>query len=494
MYGNLSHAQRSPEIAEIAATSASSASVPAPVLAPMEAAIDSHLAAESATTSHRTLPTTPDPRLFGQWADDADAITAAPRLDVRLPPALSGFQEHVDSYNALPVDDRDHQPRLQALNALDRSVYGWFRENSGPNLSAVPHAQDMRHLLDHSHGEFSNIANSLRQKNIDGTSQELPIDTSQMNPQQQADARKLWNSLSNQNGALHVSAEDPAFEARTYGNLAKIMQGQRGRQMLSLLDEGNSETHGVDIVSGDGHRTQEAGSCGADLTRRPARRGPVGLWEKAADKMNPHRHDAKYPPIDGSAASVAAAMDNVLDPDKRSQMKGVQLGNGRYKRGSGTGATVTMGPAKDPRSLDAAGNEVISPDFMVLAHELGHAAKMTTGTRANMEIDHMVPAGERANWAHRSEEVLNVHGIENPLRTEHGMQARGPYAQTLKAARNKEISEKVNQGLANPSLNEAQRSDLLKLARGRQNDLSDDTIYEAKLQSVDAELARHAQS
>lgn len=473
-------------------------SAPSAPSVPSDSSASSAGVKESGGTTKGARDGAPLSSVFGQYAADAaDAADsaagpggAAPRLDVKLPPSLSSFGRQIDQYNALPVDESSHQAQLRALNQLDTSAYAWFGANPSRNLNEQPDARHLRRMLEATQSEHTGIVNTIRQGTVDGSRNELPLDTSGFTPQQEDQATKLWGSLAKQQGHLKVSGEDPAFEARTYGNLARLLQGDHGRDLVSYLDQGNAAAPDVRIQPGDRLRNVATNQEAADLKlRRPRRNKLLSLVDRAWTQLP--RDKKKYPPLGASGDAVGEYMDTVLHPDSPHHAKGLRIRDRRYLRNTGSGSDLMM-PLQhsDPRSVDDDGNEVITPEFVALAHELGHSAKVRGGARASdLGAPQIDPAERNADWSNSAEELINVRGVENPVRAEHGVPERGRYADNIKSRRLNELTGQVNSAiLKNPDIGWDDRDALLRLARGG-NQLMDDTFYQERKQAITAKLA-----
>ena len=455
-------------------------------------------AAQAAQDPQRMTP------VFGQYAEN-DGITAAgsssaaaaARLRTNLPPGMTSLHAQIAQYNGLKPDADDHQPQLRALNQIDRSVYAWFRENRGENLNEVPHANEMRDLLGGTSREHQGIVREIRQNVRSGKGTELPIDTEGMDAAQLGAAQNLWGSIARQEGRIkvHATAKDGdtevdaqaahhGFEDRSYANLAKIMQHDHGRGALSYLNQGDDPRHDVDIRPGKNPDTAASQPADADLAFRKDK----NRWQRAASAVGRSLHIGKppgtYPDLNGSTDLPGDYMRGTMNPPPGD--KGFRVDGRRYKRSAGSGSTIRMpAEAGERRSLGPDGSEIISPEFVVLGHELGHATRMRGGANAGNLDAGRVYKGEKPGQWKDAEEYINVNGSENPLRAEHGVPERGPYLSTVLTKRNDEIMRRAIAAMQQEGLDDAGKQQLGAFTKNGKA-LSDDAAYKTRLRELDA--------
>lgn len=162
-------------------------------------------------------------------------------------------------------------------------------------------------------------------------------------------------------------------------------------------------------------------------------------------KRLPGRQGAK-----AIADSAAGFIEQLLaeaskKPGKRpSEFK---AGEQRYGRGTGKEAAAVVSRAevlveKREYLSTAQGFEVLTPTFITLMHELGHALKIAIGGYMPDDEDLMshfvshLPALQQRWWAalkgrpNMLEELVNILGIEKPVREESGLAPREIYQAT----------------------------------------------------------------
>lgn len=451
---------------------AGSSSFPAPVTA-LPAAGSGHQHNPAAMT-----------QVFGHLADDAAPSTSSKKaaaeqtpkaIPLTLPPELGHLQGRIDRYNALPHNPADHAQHLQTLRELDTHAYQWFAQNPTKELSQVPHSGAVQQMLTHAQEEHARIVNTIRMNTLAGTETELPIDTRGMSPQEKQQAHTLWTSLAKQEGGLKVGDDHTSeeFKARTYGNLAKIMQGRHGRSLLTHVNQPDSDDKDVRIVAGAHPQTQADDQSKADMAR-----------------ALPGQADGKQiADLSGEAIPALSMMNKMMLTSMGGpRTDGIRLATGNtYLFGEGTGSTLRMPQSWNaPRSLGPNKNEIYTPEFVSLAHELGHAAKIRSGARGQDTPMEAVAPGERpADYNHSAEEYLTVHGVENVVRTENNVQRRGHYADSIHRTRLNGMMELYTNH--RDQLGHAEQSQLAR-DLSRPGNLNDDRNYETRLANLQAAL------
>jgi hypothetical protein len=202
--------------------------------------------------------------LFGHLADEAGSAAAAVQeapIDCVLPEELAGIQALIDRYNVIAQYIPDRQQQLHALRLLDAIIYRHFALNTDSHLLGVPYSHVLRQVLELSQAEHAQIVDCIRRNTLAGEIVEVPIDTLELTAEQVAEATELWVSLVRQQGRLKVGGnrESDEFTRRTYGNLAKIIQGEHGRSLLGYLNQRHGEEPEVRISAVE---TMHTGSVG----------------------------------------------------------------------------------------------------------------------------------------------------------------------------------------------------------------------------------------
>lgn len=110
------------------------------------------------------------------------------------------------------------------------------------------------------------------------------------------------------------------------------------------------------------------------------------------------------------------------------------------KNGKGTGSTIYFDPHFGDRTIkvfDKDGNELATPFFLALGHELIHAFHNEKGTNARDQVP------SNAAWDNKEEEntINGAKGVtENKLRKEHGLGKRFGHGGKVTANRSKTVA------------------------------------------------------
>ncbi|MFO0746318.1 MAG: M91 family zinc metallopeptidase [Myxococcota bacterium] len=385
-------------------------------------------------------------------------------------PAVAGVAELVAAYNALGPE-ATFQARFAALRRIDTAAYQAFQDHPSPDLGQLPFGPALRALLTHTEAEHADLVELTRERTAAGEEGHLPIDTTGMGEGEQAEAAALWSSLARRQGDLQV-AGSPAFQKGTFGSLAKLMQGPLGRQLVGHLDRRAAP-------GPDGAPAPDRSVTITESEREPG--------ASARDTTQSDMHEVgpgAGPDLDPRALTAA-----VLGGERHAAIGGRQ-----FEFGQGSAVDVDMPSAmRDTRSLDSDKNEIVTPSFIALGHELGHAAKAKAGAKGtNVGFDKLPAGVVGGRWVNNPEEYLNVQGVENPLRAEHGMKQRGDYVDSVKRSRSDGLMRMVVQAV---ELYPSQGSFLADLAlTARNNGLNDDALYAELRQRIEAgiEQARQA--
>jgi hypothetical protein len=186
---------------------------------------------------------------------------------------------------------------------------------------------------------------------------------------------------------------------------------------------------------------QEAGNLKAALSKS------LSLMTKLTDAPD---DDQNY----GAVTQPSEFMDAVL-----TRKTGIQVQQGNttefYKFGDGAkGVYVALIDKKlgeDTDNIGQTGNAVITPQFVTLAHELGHALNMLVGA-GTIECRDLfrlfagdvgtfeAPTATANNWSN-VEEYATINVVENSLRQELGIELRGGHAAVINDALETRLQE-----------------------------------------------------
>jgi hypothetical protein len=355
----------------------------------------------------------------------------------------AAIAHRLTAYNAIADDDTRVPDRIRLLGELDRLIYGWFDQLGTQDFGLDPRAAFMHGVMNQLEAEHVNVTRLTRAA---GT---LPVDTAGLSPMLQFRATNLWSSISAGAGNLKVTGGgDAGFEDQTYSSLAKMLHTRTGRNLIHALDRpgpgvpptdvGAMPTRGgVPITGYETFIAPGAGAVGFDALAVAG--GDAGSSAQPLSQV--YRPEVPLPPHVEPTRMLAEPGDDqdypvVSDAAQYNQAMfegrsgyGVATGDElKYARfGAGQGSLVKMDYAQSARSLGPGGTEIITPKFVMLAHELGHAFHNRSGGKASP--NNVGYFGQTAtDWNQKPEEMSTVQGPENALRAEAGLSQRSVYS------------------------------------------------------------------
>jgi hypothetical protein len=407
------------------------------------------MGAEAITIGHSIPPAllsedraAPDqPHLSGDIIQRVIAAPAFnPSADAAEQARLQALTTGVTNYNALDQVSNaapDLQARFTQVTQLERLIYAWYQAKQVPDLAdnldpaLGGNANEMRTLLRNAESERDTVVGSLQASGasitFDGAA---PTDI--------ANLQALWNAIINQTGNLRAIGQ-PVEINRLFSRIAAALQTGTGRNILDYMVNRSPNTVTM-LFSTQINLQQIATASGASandqanlLTNQDTSFAGQNDLQSTSQIVRDTSGLAATP------LTTPAALINDITGAHPSA--GYSANGATYRPGTGHAAfaAVKDAPVLDAnrqKASSAAGNEVLTPTFITLMHELGHALKMASGTYMptnqmfNPEItDHFLPtAADKDQWpASGLEEIVNVMGVENPIRAESGVSTRDSY-------------------------------------------------------------------
>ncbi|MBN1286526.1 MAG: hypothetical protein JXB47_14095 [Anaerolineae bacterium] len=322
--------------------------------------------------------------------------------------------------------------RFSLLRQIDRAAYKWFDTVSQAKLrlSENSHTPVMKDLLKQTETEHINLIQATK----DNTGV-LPIDTSGMEQKEVKTLETLWRSIAEGTSKIKLVGSKE-YNAKTLARLAKILDTPTGQKLLGFLNAAHGDTEQqteedltANIYIGEkiaqlpkkvrdasSGLTKGKGSAATYLGKAQARR-ELGSEETVTGKENPK----EYPTVTKLVEYREALLGG--------QAKGVIFNKKKYTFNKGIGSFVKI--AEGEASLaGTTKHQTLTPSFVTLAHELGHAANIRGGA-ATPEIKHgeffalggLSSQEGKEMWS-EPEELLNITNIENAIRSESQLSAR----------------------------------------------------------------------
>ncbi|MEO7132300.1 MAG: DUF4157 domain-containing protein [Dermatophilaceae bacterium] len=358
--------------------------------------------------------------------------------------------------------------RLDILNELARYLYQWYADQDTKDIAGLDgaDAKAIRALeadLDKNHETGVEALYKAGVKAEKPSKGKAKAGTDPLGTRQAS--YDLLRQVASGNGPIKI-AGDSKFQRRARSMLVKIMDSAMGKRLLDgIVATGTGLNKSVTIGGGApppelaGHLgeaapteskavpqvtnvgQQEAGDLKAALSKS------LALMTKLTDEPD---DDQNY----GAVTQPSEFMDAVLTGKVGIQ---VQRGNTTefYKFGDGAkGVYVALIDKKlgeDTDNIGLTGNAVYTPQFVTLAHELGHALNILVGA-GTIECRDLfklfagdvgtfeAPTATGNNWSN-IEEYATINVVENSLRQQLGIELRGGHAAVINDALETRLQE-----------------------------------------------------
>lgn len=344
---------------------------------------------------------------------------------------LTAVGEQIDVYRAIqPNADANGQLRLRALRELDKRINVAHAANQQP-----PASTGLIALYRDSEAEHRDLVAAI----VEG-GQHLPVDTTGIGNQEQQTMLATWQQIVAGGGNLRIKGGGQ-FRNRMLASVAKLMQGQYGRGLITAIN-----AHG----GGENQRVTLGSDFAAELQGTQRQQGAGSEAIPLSDLQDANGKPYEFKVAQGPVAenqvrtyqgNTPEQFDDFLRTLDRPYFK---FGDTIYQPGAATGSLVRI---TDPASAVKVGtndNEVLSPEFVTVGHELGHAARMLRGqtTSSTMRVgEHGVRGmADEQLWS-SAEELLNITGVENRIRGEHDIGARKYHVGSLESVRHEKNKE-----------------------------------------------------
>ena len=350
-------------------------------------------------------------------------------------------------YNRVATDNTQLPARIALLGELDDHVYRWFDTLASTDFDAEPRALFMRNLMEELNREHVNVVRAAAAAGV------VPVYGAGLSVAERTRAAALWASVSAGAGSLQIeSGGDAEFEAKTLSSIAKMLHTGTGRDVIGFLDRpppvpggappgvagaslpvhpdwGTRLTGYETFIVPETRALQQAGFAAANGTGESSANRLLSQVHGAGAGQSGYTRLVAPPAVlaDYPVVADAAQYNRALLEGK----PGFAISHGGateyYLFGTGEGNAIVMQYGQFARGLGAGNVEVISPDFVLLAHEMGHAVARARRRLRGGRAVRLVSGEPMPTWQSRAEEMSNVIGIENPVRQESGITARSTY-------------------------------------------------------------------
>jgi hypothetical protein len=356
---------------------------------------------------------------------------------------LKTIADAMDEFNTY-LDDKSTEEGVTGdaagnLKLIERTIFAYMNTNNAAHekLTDIPHYAALEAVRKQAGKEHEDLVQTA----VDDD--RLPFDLRGMDPSESLSLVRLWYQIKEGTGKIKLVG-DPANQKQMRSWLVKLLETPTGRQLLGYLNAGDPSEAITNIYLG---QTKDQLPKGVEDTAKQKGKTleDTGVSEAqplgAAGEMNgPLDIAGDENPKDYLTATSAAEFRTALIQGK----KGVFLGGKKYEfnKGTSVGAFVTAHEGES-KNESAAHNQIMTPGWVTMGHELGHAAHMKGGGTTMLGASIMEsltghdPEKLNTKWQN-SEEFLTINNWENSIRGDVGLTARDshiPYTAGKKVER-----------------------------------------------------------
>lgn len=344
--------------------------------------------------------------------------------------------QQIGAYLSEYMDEKyGDRPNIQKLFAyidfLDKSINVWFDTHKAADMKKVPNGPWMLHL----HQEVSLEHQGLVEIAYKNPDKVIPVNLTTLGNDEIVAVHKIWKSIVSESGNILVVGKTE-FQKRTYANLARLLQGSYGRAMIEYLDGGAVK---------QANRTTISENFDDTFKRHGEKEQPAGSY--AYPRVNLKDDNDRSRDVIVEKTDKGYPVANTRDDINRLLLegkKGVNYKGVSYTFGRGSGSLVKI-VEEDKPLTDKDLNQILTPSYITLGHELGHAmrnrggasfanAGVSTSNKLMTEEEGSDDDDARALWTDE-EEVLNITTSEKRLREEHRLTTRHYHAPQSLAAK-----------------------------------------------------------
>lgn len=366
-----------------------------------------------------------------------------------------GISQLVEAYNLLGPQTA-LSVRINTLSGVEHAIYHWLIQNKEPDLTENEVALHVRQLMDATKTERRRLVDqSIQANDHQQANNDIPIaGFDSMQPLAKQELRALWRGLIENTGQIRITDTNPdnnevhnGFSLNILTEFSRLLEGEYGRQMVRDINASDKLITIEPFHLGQEGKDLEAGPVNSD--------GVVNLTKlEVAPQLE---EQVNYPQVTITDLNESQRLTifNQLKPTQP-QQAGVKIVDGDtstyYRFGAGSNVKVTVpvelrdsSMVKDSRLADAQENEIATPVFILLGHELGHGRHMQRGTVTGETAipNFFTNPNDQSKYGTNQEEYVNIQGTENSLRAEHGLGARKGHGNIPYILR-KQMIDKVN--------------------------------------------------
>lgn len=395
----------------------------------------------------------------------------------------------INNYNSLK-NKLTLTQRINSISLIEHVIYQWLIENKSKDLSTNKVAQNVRLLMDTTKTERSRIVsesinnknnnNDINNNNNDNDNNiennEIPIAGFDfLDNETQNEVRLMWINLVerrsnikitniekllvtyiNNNDTISENTKNWEFKdvihedftLKILTEFSRLLEGEYGRNLVRTV---NKSKRILEIEPFNKENKNRFLAAGMKEGSKEGDDNLIKLEEAPKDFSK-----EKYPEFTIVNEIERINFFNDLKPLKIGQL-GVKVIDGDtttyYQFGYGTDVTLAIPYNLDDSSLendsrlaDKHDNELATPLFILLGHEIGHGIRIQQGSALGQQClppNLLTSQVDIENYSFNTEEYVNINGTENSLRNEHGLGKRkGHYS--IPSRQMKEMINKIN--------------------------------------------------
>jgi hypothetical protein len=365
--------------------------------------------------------------------------------------------------------------RINELHELQVAGMKWLDDFSVPDQNVSSAALWVKDLMNEVQREHQGLVEASVEQE-DDTPPVANFD--KLSDKEQRVVKSIWEQLVKGTGNIRITetetytnSETNQPDARVHGGFryealaqfARLLETATGR---SIVGQVVSDAKGRLVTIKPGFAEPSQGAPGSEFAAAPVSlEGHDKLTSVDINAMFKGQPNAKKKREAYRRKFVEIDLARIADPREKSaaiyearkdnpKAAGVKIAGAYYKFGRGTAVDVTL--TRDIRDaeehhtsrfVDKDRNEIPTPNFITLGHELGHAVHMLTGVAlGKQEISDQLlplvatPGVVEQDWSNL-EEYANINSVENALRAEFGMKSR--YGHINQASVQKSLLEPI---------------------------------------------------
>jgi hypothetical protein len=356
---------------------------------------------------------------------------------------------------------KTHTMRINELHLLQVSIMQWLDSYNVPDQNVNNAALWVKELMNEVQLEHQNLVKI----SIDSNNNLPPVaNFNTLTAEEQKQVKTIWDQLVKGNGNVRITEDEnytnsdtglansrthEGFRFEVLAQFARLLETKTGRSIVSQVNKDTKGNKLVTIKPGLAHAKDGAPATEfAAAPTIPDNREKLTELPVHPDKMFQNEKNATVKRKNFKNQFIELDLTSIADNKLKGtaiynarknnpKAKGLKMRGKYFLFGSGIGVNVTITrdihDAEDhhtSRFVDKDRNEIPTPNFITLGHELGHAAHMLDGVSLgdSKVSDHLLPqvgvnGPEQLNWSNM-EEYANIHSVENSIRNEYGMKER----------------------------------------------------------------------